>query len=337
MSTFKESDIRPEAIFNRYLELSAKDAARCFGNVGRAPIPCVACGTDDARPEFSKNGFGYASCGGCGSLYQTPRPSLAAYEAFYVDSESSRYWAEEFFPRVAEARRERIFRNRVERLRALCRERGLRPKTVVDVGAGFGIFLDEWRTAEPGSRCIAVEPSSLLAEECRRKGFEVIQSIVEHADALGAEGDAVVCFEVLEHAHDPCRFLEVLRSKVRPGGYLFVTTLGVDGFDIQVLWEKSKSIFPPHHINFPSVRGFERMFQRAGFEAIEILTPGVLDVDIVRNHLANDPHALDGSRFVRRLVVDEQLGDSFQRFLADNRLSSHTWIVARRPLEVRRP
>jgi SAM-dependent methyltransferase len=328
----KENDIRPEHLFDRYLELSASDAERCFSNGDRVDTACVACGENHAAAAFDKNGFGYASCSACGTLYQTPRPSLEAFESFYMDSASSRYWAEVFFPAVAEARREKIFRARVKRLSTLCSERGIDPKTIVDVGAGYGIFLDEWRLIHPASHCIAIEPSVELAAECRRKGLEVVESIVERATSLHEIGDAVVCFEVFEHVHDPLAFLHVLRSKVKPGGYLFVTTLGIDGFDIQVLWERSKSIFPPHHINFLSLKGFEVLFARAGFEGIEVMTPGVLDVDIVRNVFGRDPKLLEGQRFLKQLMEDEALGQAFQEFLIQHRLSSHTWIIARRPM-----
>lgn len=327
----KESDIRPEHLFRRYLELSAQDAEACFSGTPRTALDCVACGAGGASEQFTKNGFAYVRCGECGTLYQSPRPSVAAYEAFYQNSQSSEYWANVFFPAVAEARRERIFRKRVDQLAQLCAERGVRVETLIDVGAGYGIFLEEWRARFPATRAIAVEPSQSLAAECRRKGFEVIEAIAEKAQGCDALGDAVVCFEVLEHVHQPLDFVSVLARFVKPGGRLMVSTLGIDGFDIQTLWEKSNSISPPHHINFLSVKGFERLFERAGLVDVEVLTPGVLDVDIVRNALKADPELLRGQRFLQRLVTEPALGEAFQQFLAANRLSSHTWVLARRP------
>ena len=80
----------------------------------------MACESEELVREFEKNGFVYSSCQNCGTLFQSPRPSIEAFEAFYRNSVSSRYWAEEFFPAVAEARREKIFRPRADRLRNLC-------------------------------------------------------------------------------------------------------------------------------------------------------------------------------------------------------------------------
>lgn len=327
----KESDIRPEALLKRYLELSERDAGRCFGNNEREDIPCVACGSRDIAGAFAKHGFGYSLCNVCGTLYQNPRPALHAFEAFYRDSESSNYWAEVFFPAVAEARRDRIFRPRVERLAALCEETGTEVRRLIDVGAGYGIFLDEWRKRFPATQLVAVEPSAALVAECRVKGFEVVENIVEQVTGYDGFADLVLCFEVLEHVYDPVSFVQTLARLSRPGGTVFVSTLCIDGFDLQTLWDKSSQIFPPHHINFLSVKGFQRLFERAGLVDVRVSTPGKLDVDIVRNASRHHPEILDGQPFLKRLVNDNILATAFQEFLAGNRLSSHAWVSGRLP------
>lgn len=327
----REHDIRPEHLLRRYLELSAEDAERCFASGARQDIPCVACGGTEIVPEFEKNGFGYGSCRSCGTLYQTPRPSSKSFEVFYRDSVSSRYWAEEFFPAVAEARRESIFRPRVEQLASLLAARGIIARRLVDVGAGFGIFLEEWRSRFPNCELLAIEPSAKLAQVCRKKGFVVEEATAEQVTGHAGYADLVVCFEVLEHVYDPVSFLRVLYRLARPEAYVLVSTLGVDGFDIQTLWQHSNSIFPPHHINFLSVRGFEAAFLRAGFTDVQVTTPGKLDVDIVRNAYKSDPAVLGGNRFARLLVADESRAKAFQEFLAASRLSSHCWVLGLRP------
>lgn len=327
----KESDIRPEHLHQRYMELSAQDAERCFGDSPRLAIDCVACRARAAVPQFTKHGFDFSLCGKCGTLYQAPRPPIAAFERFYQDSVSSRFWAEEFFPAVAEKRRDSIFRPRVERLLDLCRERSIEVGSLVEVGSGFGIFLEEWRKRSPGTRLLAIEPSAKMAEVCRGKGFEVEEHIVENVRGRDGAADLLVCFEVLEHVYDPVEFVRILGRLVRPGGYVFVSTLGVDGFDIQTLWQSSNSISPPHHINFLSVEGFRRCFELAGLVDTLVTTPGKLDVDIVRNAFHRDPSVLEDNRFVQKLLSSEAAGAAFQTFLAENLLSSHVWVLARRP------
>ncbi len=327
----KEQDIRPQALLERYIELSASDAAICFGDSPRLEVACVACGCSRSAHQFDKSGFAYSRCAECGTLFQNPRPPIAAFESFYRQSESARYWAEVFFPSVAEIRREKIFRPRVDRLAALCSERSLDVRRLIDVGAGYGILLDEWRKRFPATHGVAVEPSASLARECRSKGFEVVEDIVENVTGHNDSADLVTCFEVLEHVYDPLRFVGELVKLTRPGGHVFVSTLGIDGFDLQVLWEKSGQISPPHHINFLSVAGFQRLFERAGLVDVSVTTPGQLDVDIVRNAMGRDPSILEGDRFLRGLLADEAKSGAFQKFLVDQRLSSHVWVIARKP------
>jgi SAM-dependent methyltransferase len=328
----KEHDIRPGALLQRYLDLSARDATLCFGSVQRSAVPCVACGGTEAEAQFEKFGFSFSMCGQCASLFQTPRPTIEAFEAFYRDSESSRFWAEEFFPAVAEARRERIFRPRVQRLAELCAAKGGTVDRLIEIGSGYGIFLEEWRNRFAETQLLAVEPSRHLAAECRKKGFEVIEAVAEHVGGYDGYADLVVCFEVLEHVHGPLAFIKTLARFVRPGGYVFISSLCADGFDIQMLWDRSNSIFPPHHINFLSVSGFRRLFDRAGLEDVDISTPGQLDVDIVRNAATNDGSVLSEHRFIRALLANEGAATAFQKFLAENQLSSHVWVIGRRPM-----
>jgi SAM-dependent methyltransferase len=325
----KETDIRPLELMKRYVELSAKDAELCFTGEQRRDLPCVSCGSINTIKEFSKSGFDYALCNDCGTLYQTPRPPIKEFDAFYKNSRSSKYWADVFFPSVAEARREQIFKPRVKRLLELCKTSNLNVSKLIDVGAGYGIFLDEWRKALPDTELVAIEPSVSLAEECRNKKLSVVESLVENVEGYDDYADLVVCFEVLEHVDSPLEFIKVLKKMVRPGGYLFVSTLCIDGFDLKMLWDKSNQISPPHHINFHSIKGFELLFSRAGLHEIQITTPGKLDIDIVRNYVESNPQILKGNRFMRALLDDRGKSKYFQEFLAENQLSSHAWILGK--------
>lgn len=327
----KESDIRPADLYQEFLRLAAQDALGYFAPQGRAAVPCPACGDSRAEHAFAKNGFDYVSCSGCGSLYVSPRPAAEAFERFYRESPSARYFADVFFPPVMEARRERIFAPRVARIGERCRAAGIVPQVVCDIGGGNGIFLEEWRRANPASRVCTVEPGSRFAEVCRGKGIEVLQTVAENAGAWAGRADLVTCFEVIEHVPEPARFLEALLRLLRPGGALYLTALCVEGFDIQALWGKANAVCPPLHLHFFSLAGFETALARAGFAAVEISTPGQLDADIVRNYALEHGSAGLG-RFERTLLArgEAALAD-FQAFLQRHRMSSHAAIWARRP------
>jgi hypothetical protein len=73
----------------------------------------------------------------------------------------------------------------------------------------------------------------------------------------------------------------------------------------------------------------EILFERAQFRVDELTTPGVLDVDIVSNAVRENPD-LDLPRFVREILRPENqtARNTFQRFLSENRLSSHIRVIA---------
>jgi SAM-dependent methyltransferase len=280
-------------------------------------------------PAFNKEGFGFAECTACGTLYQSPRPRPEAFQRFYQESPSARYWSQVFFPAVAEARRVHLFRPKVQEVARLCRESGFAPGVVADVGAGYGLLLEEWVQAFPDTRAIALEPNPDLAAACRARGLEVLEVFAEEAQALQVQADLVTAFEVIEHVPQPLGFCRALAGLLRPGGRLLLTGPTVDGFDIQVLWERSNSVAPPHHLNLLSVPGFERLLERAGFIEVRIFTPGKLDVDIVNNSRNADAQVLQGQRFIRTLLGrGPETQAAFQKFLSEHRLSSHCWVWA---------
>ena len=331
----RERDIRPARLLEQYLALTATDALEWFDVQAGSWEECVGCGGHESSPAFEKAGFSYASCDRCSTLFLNPRPPSRQFDAFYRDSQSSRYWAEVFFPAVAEARREKVFRPRVERLGEILRPAETGIGCVVDAGAGYGIFLEEWGRRWPGARLVAVEPSPLLADVCRSKGFEVIETVVENLVGQNETADLVTCFEVLEHVYHPLEFLKALVGLLRPGARLVVSTLTIDGFDLRLLQDQSAQITPPHHINFLSKDGLRRLFSRAGLSDIEISTPGRLDVDIVRNAVEKMPEGSFAQRVIEALAPDDESAEDLQEHLVRHGLSSHAWVVARRPMDTR--
>ena len=334
-SPLREADIRPTDVHAEYIRLSAADGERLFGDRdGWVHRTCPGCGGDRPLPEFNKQGFRLVRCAACDSLYVDPCPAAADLVPLYADSPSARYWAEVFFPSVAEARRGHVFRPRAQRIVDLMVEAGRALATVIDVGAGAGMFLEELGRLRPDLGLRAVEPGPPLAVQCRDKGFETYQGFGEAAalePGWAGTADLVVCFEVIEHTTDPLAFVGALAALARPGGTVLFSGLSGDGFDIRVLGAKSNAVTPPHHLTFLSVGGTRRLLDRAGLEGIRVFTPGLLDVNIVVNKLRDDGAVTDP--FLRHLLLgpDEQARQAFQKFLQDNALSSHMWAMGRLP------
>lgn len=332
----RETDIRPQDLLAEYLRLNDEDGRRLLdGGAALEKRACPGCGDLGARPAFEKNGFSLVRCGACDSLYADPAPTDEAMEDFYRSSPSADYWANVFFPAVAEARRGTIYRPRAERVAGLAADHGLDLGTVLDVGAGAGLFLQELHALLPDAGLGAVEPNPAHAAALGDRGFGVFEGYANAAaadPAWAGKADLVTCFEVLEHVSDAAGLLESLSALVRPGGMIVLSGLNGSGFDIRTLGERSKPVSPPHHLTFLSPMGAARLLERAGLENLGITTPGELDVDIVRNAVLEDPDCVDDPA-IRRLVLQasDEERQTFQESLKQSRQSSHMWITARRP------
>lgn len=327
----KESDIRPRELFDRFLRAAEDDVERLFADkTAFEEIPCPACASKAIGTRFVKLGFEYRLCGECGSLYLSPRPGRGQFDRFYRESKAVEFFATSFYRDTEEARRVRLFRPRAEMAAQWAKRLDL-ADTIADVGAGYGTFLEEVTATGAFRRLVAIEPAAKLAAVCRDKGFDVIEEPVEHAGSAAALATFCTSFEVFEHVHDPLAFVRALGNVLRPGGAVLFTTLTISGFDLRELWDRSKSITPPHHVNFCSVAGIERLVARAGLEIVDLSTPGQLDVDIVANMAAED-ETIPLSRFARAIIAaPESTRQQFQAFLQEHRLSSHVRVIARKP------
>jgi SAM-dependent methyltransferase len=326
-----ESEIRSRDALRRYLEMVSQDVARYFHDTAAfTAVPCPACGRGDQAFEFEKIGFRYVTCSHCQTLFANPRPPIADLKHFYTEAASTQFWINEFFQPVAEVRREKIFRPRAQ---DIARRFGADRKwRVGDIGAGFGLFLAELRRLWPHSDLLAIEPSSQQADICRAANFKVFQGMVEEMTGYEGGFDLLTSFELLEHLQDPGIFLAQVWDLLQPGGCLYLTTLNGLGFDIQILWEHSKAIFPPHHLNFFNPDSVGLLLERHGYAIQEIATPGRLDWDIVEGMYLHDHFEV--GRFWKLLAAKgtPEAKQQLQEWISRHKFSSHMRIVAQKKL-----
>lgn len=325
----KEEEIRKRDVLNRYLELVKIDAEVIFHDKSTfQTLPCPACGSDHVESQFEKSGFQYVQCGECDTLYVNPRPTYENLMQIYTDSPSTKFWVEEFFLPMAEARREKIFKPRAQHITEKFPQ--LQTGIIGDIGAGFGIFPEELRKIWTDANIVAIEPSVDMAMICRNKGLAVIESTMENVDPLCHQFDLLTAFELFEHLHDPIIFAEKTYKLLKRGGYLYLTTLNGLGFDIQLFWERSKSVTPPHHLNFFNPHSIRLLLEKMGFTLIEVSTPGQLDWDIVEGGFLQE--VLDPSRFFRTVSKygSAEAKKELQSWIRNHDFSSHMRVVAQK-------
>lgn len=330
---YKEDSIRPDNLMKKQAELFASDVRRLLRHKNDfMDVSCPACTSWNSTKAFEKNELTYVFCSDCETMYLNPRPTSDILEMYYTTSENYAFWNEYIFPASENARRENIFQPRAVKIADICLRNGIESGTLLEVGAGFGIFCEEIKKLGIFQRVIAVEPTPGLAETCRNKGLEVIEKPIEQVQFEKNEFNVIVTFEVIEHLLSPKEFILSCSSCLANDGLLVITCPNVKGFDIEVLGSLSNSV-DVEHLNYFNPKSLSHLIEECGLEVIEILTPGKLDAELVRKKIQSGEFDVSSQLFLKQVLVDEwdEVGEKFQTFLSDNLLSSHMWLVARKP------
>jgi SAM-dependent methyltransferase len=329
-TSLREGEIRPDQLMAEQRRRFQADVDWLNTQRERfVEVGCPACGATDRAHQWHKYDMDWVRCSSCATVYLSVRPDPGLMSEYYRTSRNYEYWNRVIFPASEDSRRAKIFRPRAERVADIVRRHGSGTRTLADVGAGYGTFCEEMRTVGTFDRVVAVEPEPHLAQTCRDKGLETIESRVE--DAAIDRLDAVTSFEVIEHLFAPREFVRRC-AELLPGGGLFIVTCpNVRGFDIQTLGPLSDAI-DPEHVNLFHPDSLAALLTGEGFDVLEAQTPGRLDAELVRKRVMAGEADLSGQPFLQRVLLDEwdRLGEPFQDFLTDNGLSSNMWLVARR-------
>ena len=108
---------------------------------------------------------------------------------------------------------------------------GLQGKRVLDIGCGGGILADSmaWRGASVLGIDLAAKPLKVAQLHALEAGTPAIEyrEVAAEALALQLPGhfDTVTCMEMLEHVPDPASIVRACTELVKPGGWVFFSTL----------------------------------------------------------------------------------------------------------------
>ena len=261
-----EEEIRPEKIFNEYLRLTEEDTVTYFINAEKKEINCPAC-NGKGDDWILKSGFNYKLCPDCFTIYVSPRPIMNAFNNYYIDSPSTKFWATTFYKVTENVRREKLWKPKAKMVKEqIIKLESNNPiKYIIDIGGGYGVFDEEVKKIMD-IETIVIEPSVHLAKICRQKGLQVVEKFMEEIQLgeLPKGRKCYVSFELFEHLHDPNIFLRTVFENMNSEDMFIFTTLSGMGIDIQLLGEHSKALSPPHHLNFMNPKSVSNLLVKHG-------------------------------------------------------------------------
>jgi len=208
---------------------------------------CIICNYNDAQFSFSvtredkhapisaegnRSSAKYTICNNCGCMFQTNCDDFEkAYSsgAYYaVDATSSDFYTQRFNKIISLPEKKSDNFQRVQRIKAYIeKEQVLNPiatiKTIMDIGAGLGIFLHAF--LEDGWHSIAVEPDPNVCKHLRSilTGTTIYHGEIQTLPENLAENINLMTFNrVLEHIRQPALVLSEIAHLLHPNGYIYI-------------------------------------------------------------------------------------------------------------------
>ena len=122
-------------------------------------------------------------------------------------------------------------------------------KRVLDVGCGGGILADSM--ARKGADVLGIDLATKALRVAQLHALEAGTQNVQYreisAEAMAAEQpagfDVVTCMEMLEHVPDPASVVRACATLVKPGGWVFFSTINRNAKALNIIQELEINIF----------------------------------------------------------------------------------------------
>lgn len=210
---------------------------------------CPICQSVTTRNYAKRDNYSYRHCIKCNHVFLFPIPSSSSL----LDLYSGDY---EF--RVNATARNR-FEKQADTILKNMRRLNPQGKTLLDVGAGYGTFVEMGLRNQ--LKAVGIEPARNLYRQAKtRLGDKIIHAdLNEFVKRNNKIFDFISLIHVVEHVENPAITLSTLYQLLKLNGVLYVETPNIDSFLSDA--EKSNYTFltPPDHLNLFSSRSFKTL------------------------------------------------------------------------------
>ncbi len=221
-------------------------------------VDCPICEGSKGASLHLEGSFRMVRCPSCQFIFLNPRPTADSIFRFYQEylpegGPSIESWDKMMKP---------VFHRAAHLLKQYRRNGRL-----LDVGTGFGFFLDEMK--KRGWETTGVEISQKAIDYARDVlGLTILRGPLEKADFPDNDFDAVTAFYVIEHLSHPMAFLRECHRILRPGGLLLLRyphTTPIKNL-LYFFGIQNRLYDLPAHLSDFSPRMIQQCLERIGFE-----------------------------------------------------------------------
>ena len=155
-------------------------------------------------------------------------------------------------------------------------------KKVLDIGCYDGTIASE--IIKKGNQVVGVDISPNAVRMAKKKGVQACVCNIEEENLPSSFGkfDVIVAGEIIDHIFDPDSFFQKMRSLLKPGGYLVLTTPNLAGLGSRLSllfgrlpWMIENEVGRSGHIRYFTLSDLQRILRRNGFEITNFTTTSV--------------------------------------------------------------
>ena len=323
-------EIRPADLIEIRNNLYKEDL-QILTKSGKIQIDCPACNSAKYDNFLTILDYDLVKCSNCRTIFIQKRPTENSLEDFYTNSKSGEFW-EKIYKKTEIVRKEKIFKPRIKMVNEILKEYGVADcDTMLEVGCGYGWFLELANESKLANNIIGVEPSPKFCEAIKKiPGIKIVQKTFENFPS-NISDDLIVNFELLSQLFNPRSFLQSCYDRLTSNGMLIFSTTNGLALDVQILKEKH-DLIAPHILNLFNPDSITILLKSIGFRNIKITTPGLYDISSIIEKMKSDELDKTTLPFFDFILENNnsELIEDLQFLIQKHLLSSHMLISAQK-------
>jgi 2-polyprenyl-3-methyl-5-hydroxy-6-metoxy-1,4-benzoquinol methylase len=219
---------------------------------------CEVCGSRERKRMMEFRGFSFHTCLECTHVYVAPRVRLD----LLLDMASRQEHDDDDDNAFLEI--QKIFAEPICHLIRL-RAPGNR---LLDLGFGHGHIMRLARAY--GFEVYGMDSSTLMVEQMEPEfGIRLSHGTLGTDEIPWDRFDAIVMSHVAEHLVDPVTVLRDVRTKLSPGGLLYVAVPNIESLQFKIFGKHWDAINPLVHMQYFNEASLTRLLRSAGFVDME--------------------------------------------------------------------
>lgn len=242
-------------------------------------IPCNTCGQNRFRPIFTKESplgesFSIVECNSCGLVQVNPQPNFLDVKKYYDDSyftQRTERGYDNYYSDKLRAEISRVFQLNLkdlnfffwekERISELTKEAKL---SSLDIGCAAGYFVayQKDRGYDAYGIEIADGPVRFARETLKLNIYQ--ENFLDWDQNFQNQFDVITLWATIEHLHRPKETLKKIKSHLKPGGVLILSTCRY-GLLAKLSGLSWRYLNVPEHLYYYSYKGLKNLLLSLGY------------------------------------------------------------------------